>query len=252
MEYTIDGEGDTLVVLICGLGAKNYIWEPMKKSLVTSCRVCSIELSEELNTDKISKKIFNILKKILKWVELGKQINIVGWSLGGMVAQKLSTKMIKKKISVSLTLIATTHSFSILRFLRNLSLYKSFNIIASIYSKNALANSLVDLNYPHKESRPKDVAECFEQMMQPDACYYFLFQVVAIITHFLTQEEIELLKKIKPLIIAGELDEILPYKMSLETAKLFDVPLIIIPNSGHALMNQKPQEVFAAFYTHIF
>ena len=269
MEYTVEGKGKKLVVFICGLASKNYIWDSMKSLMpMDSYRICSIELSEEFNTEKISKRVFYILKNVLKWVDgkringkringkringkqiNGKQINIVGWSLGGMVAQKLAAKMMKKRIKISLTLIATTHSFSICGFLRNVSLYKSFNIFASFYSKHALANALVNLNYP--KSRPEDAVECFERMMQPDACYYFLFQIFAIITHYLTQDEIHLLTKLQPLIIAGELDEILPYTLSLETAKLLDVPLIIIPNAGHALMNQKPREVFTAFQAYL-
>lgn len=241
MEYLCShSKGKVPIVMISGLGSKFFVWSQIVKTIKQhiDAKFCMIELNNETNTDKMAKNIYYIIKKVINWSKESK-IHLIGWSLGGMVAQKLAIILIKKKIQVSLALVSSSINLSLTKLVYNAPWYNVASLLLSSYSKEKLINSVAQSLYAKKIT--EDTYKTCEQIVHPDSYYYFLFHGLAAISHSLDEKEIQQLKNITPLVLSGMEDIVIRSDVALKTAKILDVPAILIPECGHDPMNDSPE-----------
>jgi pimeloyl-ACP methyl ester carboxylesterase len=73
---------------------------------------------------------------------------------------------------------------------------------------------------------------------------------LAVFTHNMSHQELHELKELKPLVICGELDEVVPCRMTLSLARELAVPLVLVPGVGHDPINQSTDLVVKAILQH--
>jgi pimeloyl-ACP methyl ester carboxylesterase len=255
MEFALHGSGLNLFLLISGLGTKLYVWKTFMRKLLseTDGRVCIIELSDDSSTKTMAEKLFYILKNVIGWVseeQTKSKIHIVGWSLGGMVAQKLALILKSQDVPLTLSLLSTTHSFRLGALAFNVPWRKALGLVCSCYSKAQLAQALATIHYPNPEDVPTKAVKTFEKMLERDALYYTSHHLLAVFTHNMSNQELHELKELKPLVICGELDEVVPCRMTLSLARELAVPLVLVPGVGHDPINQSTDLVVKAILQH--
>lgn len=106
------GSGEPLIVLH-GWGLNSNVWEPVRAALEEQFFVSWIDLpGHGENRDVLAKSMDEIVEFILPSIPDG--AHLIGWSLGGLVAQALAEKINEdssKKIK-TITLVASTPRFS--------------------------------------------------------------------------------------------------------------------------------------------
>lgn len=97
------------VMLIHGWGMNSCVWEPVREVLESRYHVLWIDLpGHGFNQDFSAKNLQHIVDLIAKVTP--NETHIIGWSLGGMVAQSLAQKFPQKVDS--LTMVTSTLRFS--------------------------------------------------------------------------------------------------------------------------------------------
>ncbi len=104
--------GDSLVMLH-GWGMNSGAWEVIRPALESQYLMHWVDLpGYGENTNIVAKKIDDIVDLVIPHIPKGS--HLVGWSLGGVVAQAIAKKISKKPITnlKTLTLIASSPKFS--------------------------------------------------------------------------------------------------------------------------------------------
>ena len=109
----------------------------------------------------------------------------------------------------------------------------------SSYSQKKLIGSVARSIYAKKEITDETYKTC-EQIVHPDSYYYCLFHALAAISHNLNSSEINILKKIKPLVLSGMEDIVIRSDVVFKTAEILETPVILLPECGHDPINDCP------------
>ncbi len=102
------GSGEAMLVLH-GWGMNSSVWEPVRESLESHFSVTWVDLpGHDVNRDVEAKSLDDIVKLLVPL--LGTKTHVLGWSLGGLIAQAMLQSNPEK--FCSLTLVASTPRFS--------------------------------------------------------------------------------------------------------------------------------------------
>lgn len=111
LKINTSGSGEPLLVLH-GWGMNSKVWEPVKSQLEQHFTVSFIDLPGHGENREVSATSLDQIVDLIqaRFLTTTTQAHILGWSLGGMVAQALSAKIPEQ--TKSLTLVASTPRFS--------------------------------------------------------------------------------------------------------------------------------------------
>jgi len=102
-------KGKKTLMLLHGWGMNSHVWEPIREALESQYRVIWIDLpGHGINQQLEAKSLEHIVELVSDVIP--EKTHIMGWSLGGMIAQTLAQKIPDKIIS--LTLVTSTPRFS--------------------------------------------------------------------------------------------------------------------------------------------
>lgn len=111
LKINTSGRGDSLLVLH-GWGMNSTVWQPVKRQLEQNFTVSFIDLpGHGENKTVTATSLEQIVEVILsRFFKPSTQVHLLGWSLGGIVAQAIALQ-IPEQIK-SLTMVASTPRFS--------------------------------------------------------------------------------------------------------------------------------------------
>ena len=239
--YEEYGAGDPPILFIHGWTANLDRWRAMINKFSKYKRVIALDLPGHRKSDKprINYTIETYKNHILKFMDelkIEKAI-VAGHSMGGMIAQKLAIENPERVLALILigTSAKVIDSFGMLlntllaRFLLKIMYPTAFRIIlGKAFSKY----------FPKDEKK-----RLIEQWLKENDKYVVRNSFKNFVKYFDTRSELQKIKA-PTLIIVGELDAMLPPRMSkLLHEKIADSKFVLIEKGGHEIMLEKPNEV---------
>ena len=101
--YKIDGNGNNTILLIAGSGQTKNAWEPsFIKKLVASNNTVIVFDNRGIGDTTIGTKPFSIKQfandtiELLEKLGINKKIDVLGFSLGSLIAQEIALKSYRK------------------------------------------------------------------------------------------------------------------------------------------------------------
>lgn len=239
MNYKIEGKGDVLL-FIHGLSDNLLYWEILAANLKKDYTVIRVDLrghgESELGSDEISIGSYvDDLKCLLEELDL-KNVNLIGFSLGGAIALDFTIKY--PQFVDSLMLMSTffkvnEHSammFDEFKKALNMGFDEFFDfMLPLVLCPNVIADNKEELEMLKQISSPSANVEAY--IAAVDACLNF-------------DAESGLASiGVPTLILAGQYDEIFPVNMQKELqSKIKNSRLIILENTKHNLLVGKNNE----------
>ncbi|MBX9702714.1 MAG: alpha/beta fold hydrolase [Alphaproteobacteria bacterium] len=219
IDYFNIGKGEKKILMLCPLNTKSNIWTEQIKSFEKNFEILIPHYPGHGVTPFSKKSIYNISLEILdhfsEWFKEG-PVHIIGWSLGGCIAQIMAAK--KPAAFSSMTLINTDSHFP-----------------ADIFSKMLDLLEEIDL---HKDSLAKiynvpveKVLETLKATSKSELLEHYYREL----TLFNWEDNLTNIK-VPTLVISGEKDSIIPVKNAeILAANIRGSELHIIKNAGHFL-----------------
>ena len=249
MNYKIEGSGETLV-FIHGLSDNLLFWEFLASNLKNDYRVLRIDLrghgETELGNDEVTMNLLtNDLKNLLDKLGI-KNVNLIGFSLGGAVALDFAIKF--PKMVSSLVLMST--------------FYKSDEYLSDILNefKNALENSFEDFYdvilpmvlCPDVIEDNLEELNFLKELDSQTANTQAYIQAVDVCSNFNVEDELSEID-VPTLILAGKYDEIsLLDSQYVLKSKIKDSKLIVFDDVKHNLLvgrnNEEILDILKSFY----
>jgi len=246
------GEGESLIV-IHGWGMNSSVWESVRLELESQFKVSWIDLPGHGHNKGITAQSMDeIVDLILPHITDG--AHLLGWSLGGLVAQALAEKTLvekKKQSFKSITLVASTPRFSQAENWENAM---SLNILDnfSMSLKKDLEGTLkrfISLQFMGiKESKrlQRDLTNGIQSALPNTSALELGLQLLAQSDYRFSAN------KTPQHWILAEKDRLIPLPV-INDLKLLrpDDQISILKNSGHAPFMTHPKEFMEAFSTFV-
>ncbi len=247
INYVEAGEGEKTIVLIHGWTANHERWSRIMEFLSKYFKVIALDLRGHGESSKPEME-YSIdlytddLYKFLKELGIEKAI-LAGHSMGGMISQNFYIK--HSEMVEGLILIGTSakvvDNFS-MKFNTSLAMFL-MKVNYNMAIKTVLGRAFSNLT-------PKDVKEKYiNEALEKIPKYVAISSFKDFVKNFDTRGKLKDLK-VPTLIIVGENDRMLPPRMSqLLNNSIPDSELYVVPEAGHEVMIESPDEVIKAIDT---
>ena len=239
MNYEIEGNGDVLL-FIHGLSDNLMYWEPLVADLKKLYKVIRVDLrghgESELGSEEISIGTYaDDLKNLLDKLDI-KNINLVGFSLGGAVALKFTIKY--PQFVDSLILMSTF--FKSDEYLINL--FNNFKNSLNMGFEEFFDFMLPLVLCPDVIEKHNDELNFLKHLNSESANIEGYVKAVDACLNFNVENDLEDIN-VFTLIVAGQYDEIFPLDIQKELhSKIKNSKLIVIKNTKHNLLVGKNNE----------
>ena len=229
------------LVLIHGLASSMGLWANLDQSQLVGIETISYDLRGHGSSERtqgahtLTKHVAD-LKGLLSALSISRAI-FAGHSLGGMIALELAAS--DPELVAGLALLDTTAAFP--QETRNL--FFELASSASFNGMTAIADKLIDLSFsPHFiETNPKVIATIRKGMLASDAAS------IAAAARMVAKVDVHsrLASVQSPtVVLVGNEDRLAPPQLSQQLASAVKgTQLHVIPESGHALPVEQPQQV---------
>ena len=229
------------LILIHGLASSMGLWASLDQSQLTDVETISYDLRGHGSSERtqgahtLAKHVAD-LKGLLSALSISRAV-FAGHSLGGMIALELAAS--NPELVAGLALLDTTAAFP--QETRNL--FFELASSASFNGMSAIADKLIGLSFsPHFiETNPKVVATIRKGMLASDAAN------IAAAARMVAKVDLHsrLASVQSPtVVLVGEEDQLAPPQLSQQLAEgIKNAQLHVIPESGHALPVEQPQQV---------
>ncbi len=249
--YSVQGQGDTKVLMIMGFMMRGEIWGPVSEPLSARCTVATFDhrgigASPATKGRLTTKKMANDALRVMD--ELGwKQAHLVGVSMGGMVAQELA--LLAQDRFQSLTLMAT-HPGGAGRALPTL---EGLRIVTKARGAQR-ARKMIELLYPPSYVRNTDYQALLErteaQFRAPPSLSVRLQQLGAVVAHNALERLSSL--RVPTLVIKPSKDLLIrPSNSDRLAAAIPNARMVTLPAAGHGLVYQESQALCEALWDHL-
>lgn len=239
MNYKIEGNGDVLL-FIHGLSDNLLYWEVLAAHLKKDYTVIRVDLrghgESELGSDEISISSYvDDLKCLLDELNL-KNVNLIGFSLGGAIALDFTIKypqLVDSLILMSTFFKVNEHSAMMFNEFKK-ALNSGFGEFFDFMLPLVLCPNVIEDN--------KEELEMLKQISSPSANVEAYIAAVDACLNFDAESGLASIG-VPTLILAGQYDEIFPVDMQKELQnKIKKSKLIILENSKHNLLVGKNNE----------
>lgn len=241
------------VVWIQGITAFTTSQDPQAEALAKEFEVLVLDnrgaglteckTSKRITTRTMAKDVVELCD-YLDW----SKFHVVGFSMGGMIAQEVAMLVPERLLSLSLV---STHSGSFGKsiprvdkmigaafFSKSDPIKNAHETMSLLYSKDTLKDPVMykkllgmhaDLNCNYGSPTDKDLSA----------------QTMAVLTHHASRKELRKLAKydFPKLVITGDKDVVVRPGNSTHIAKYFGVAPIIVQNTGHMVITSRPDTV---------
>jgi len=237
------------LVLIHGLASSMGLWASLDQSQLAGVETISYDLRGHGASERVAgahtlAKHVADLKALLVALSISKAV-FAGHSLGGMIALELAAS--NPEIVAGLAILDSTAGFpqETRNFFFELASSASFNGMSAITEK------LLQLSFsPHFiETNPKVVATIRKGMLASDA------SSIAAAARLVAKADLHArLASVQcpTIVLVGAQDQLAPPALSQELASgIKDAELHVVPESGHALPVEQPQQVTAMLATFV-
>ncbi len=248
LNYVDVGEGDHTFLLIHGWTANLHRWDKQIEFLSKYYRVVAVDLRGHGESSKPLDVPYNIREYTADMIKLMDKLNIekaivAGHSMGGMIAQMLYFNQ-KPRVE-GLILVGTTSkvvdNFA-MKFNTSLAIFL-MKVSYSLGYKIVLGRAFSNLT--PKEEKEKHIREGLETVPK----YVAINSFSDFVKNFDTRSKLKEIT-VPTLIIVGENDRMLPPRMSqFLHHNIRDSELSVIPDAGHEVMLEAPDEVNKAIDT---
>lgn len=239
MNYKIEGSGETLV-FIHGLSDSLMYWEFLANNLKNDYRVLRVDLrghgESELGSDEITIGTYvNDLNNLLEELDISK-VNLIGFSLGGLVAMDFAIRYPQKVDSLVLMSSYCKVDDSLCKVLNQFkeALDISFEEFYDLILPMVLCPDIIDDN--------KEELMLLKQIASQTANTDAYIKAVEACMDFNAEDELAKID-IPTLILAGKYDEISRLDMQFDLQrKIRNSKLIVFEDSKHNLLVGKNNE----------
>ena len=231
--YEISGQC-VPVLLISGLGHDHRAWEPVKKVLEKNFQVITYDhhgcgQSDQLDGKHSIKMLSDDAAALLEALEL-KEVNVVGQSMGGLVAQQLVFDFPEK-----INKIVLLNSFSKFSFVSQLAISNIIEMQKQGIDTDTLLNTIiawtVSSEYLEKENNYQKKIESMRANPYPQAFDSFVGHVDALFNFDSTNRLIEIKKEV--LVITAQNDLLVTVDEARKFAEgILGAEFVVIPG-GH-------------------
>ena len=238
------------MLLLTGWGATCNVWEPIIPALSIGCQINCLTPSW-LGDSKIASSLNNIEDYVEKLAAtINAPVNIVAWSMGGLIAIQLATQF--PSLVNSINFIASVPKFANPDNQNTGIDYQWFNKFVNQYQespektlKNFLALQVKNDSQARNSLRVlKNACDLANYNMVE--CGYGL--------NLLQQLDLsDQLKSLecKTLFIHGDSDAVVSYQSAQYAASLSNSPIVLIPDAGHVPHISRPNEVASIINNHL-
>lgn len=239
MNYEIEGNGDVLL-LVHGLSDNLLYWEVLATQLKKHYQVIRVDLrghgESELGCEKISIDLYaDDLKSLLDDLKI-KNVNLVGFSLGGAVALDFTIRY--PQYVESLILMSTF--FKVDEY--SASMFNKFKKVLNCGFEEFFDFMLPLVLCSDVVEKHSEELEMLKQLSLPYVNVEAYIDAVDACLNFDVEKELSHIT-VPTLILAGQYDEIFPLSMQNELqSKLKNSKLIIFENTKHNLLVGKNNE----------
>ena len=239
----ISGRGEILLALH-GWGMNHRVWQPIRESLEQIFTVVWVDLpghgqSKSLalgdNIDESVDQIFPILSRFSQ----EKPVHILGWSLGGLLAQRLAERYPERVCS--LLLVATTPSFLQRKGWHNAMTPTALdNFVESLEKDFVLTiKRFLSLQFMGVKGVQTDIKKLRQEILSSPPQTQALSDGLTI----LKQTDLREAKVSCPQHwMLGELDKLVPISVVTDLARKDQRSFKVIPGAGHAPFISHPDE----------
>lgn len=233
LNYVSEGEGK-VILFIHGLSDNLMYWEVLTNSLKKDYNVIRVDLrghgETPLGDDDVTIEIYaDDVKKLLDELNIGK-VNIVGFSLGGAVAQLFAVKYPEMLSSlVLMSTISKCDEYLKIEFAKFKShLLNGFEDFYDYMIPKVLCPDVIENN--------KEELELLKQLAATSANVEAYIKAVEACLDFDVEDKLSEID-VSALILAGEYDDIFPlkYQKNLKD-KIKNSELIVFPDTKHNLL----------------
>lgn len=250
VHYIERGEGEP-VLMVHGLGSYSYTWRHNIDVLASHFRVLAIDLKGFGLSEKpigpgysIDSHVYTVLQFISKldldWV------HFVGSSMGGEIGLRICLE--KPELIHKLILIGSSgYRDKLPSSIRLLARLPYKYVVRPLIKRKYLTDEALFQFVKSAFYNPHAITEEeIRQYLYPVSTHGFEQSFIRLLREFdfgKRKEEYESIKH-QALILAGEKDFVIPHEHSLKLHRaLQNSSLITIPNSGHFLHEEKPEEI---------
>ena len=231
------GNGKPLVVLH-GWGMNSKVWQPVKKALEKEFSVYWIDLpGHGFNRELPLLGIDHVSKLIAE--SIPNDAVLLGWSLGGLIAQNIALKF-KDKVSC-LIIVASSPSFvqhDDWKHAMQAEILKGFAENLQVDFNGTLKRFLA-LQFLGIKGIQKQVKALREELLSLPPATQALADGLEILK---TANFNQLQQTVKTHWILGELDRLVPASVEAELGKQKNVSVDVIKKAGHAPFISHPEE----------
>lgn len=238
------------MLLLTGWGATCKVWEPIIPALSGGYQINCLTPSW-LNGSQITSSLSNIEGYIEKLAAtINTPVNVVAWSMGGLIAIKLATRF--PALVSSISFIASVPKFVSADNQNSGIDYQWFNMFVDQYQVNPAETLKNFLTLQVKND--SSARDCLRILK--NACDFGDYDMTEcgyglnLLQQLDLSKQLQLLK-CKTLFVHGNNDAVVNLQSVKHAASLSDAPLELISGAGHAPHISRPGEVASIINNHL-
>ena len=230
------------ILLLTGWGATCTVWEPIIPALCDGCQVNCV-IPSWLNNSVIEDSLANTdayIEKLAATITM--PTNIVAWSMGGLLAIKLATRI--PQLIEHICFISSVPKFVCIDNENSGIDYQWFNQFLDQYQSQPVAtlNKFLTLQVKNDAA----VRTCLRFMKK--ACEFENYDLIECEAGLRLLQQLDLTEQLTQLkcntsFIHGSVDAVVNLKAAQHAASITNSPLSTIPQAGHTPHISQPEAV---------
>jgi len=265
--YKVIGNGSKRTVLCMGLGARGDLWQEINKLFIEEDMQLLILDNRGIGMSAAESTLAFGLYSIRMMAEdtldvinhVGwQQFNVVGHSMGGMVALELSLLCRTRVTSLALV---NTHAGGLGALPSGYCIgMKLKSMLRPKYLEHLLPDNMQLMHGSYVHSHKKEYMRIYNEKLRDKATYgkngmqsfkILIKQLLAIAMHYISEERLRQLRGLPTLIVASDEDHLISPMNSVRLSKVLEAKFHMFHGCGHSVQREKPGKLCALISAHV-